>query len=97
VNIIAAISNMGDFFYTINFGMTNTEKFWYFLLKLITHLSSQDIHWRNNTIFMIDNARYHRSKAAMGNYKRFRIPIMLLGPYQFGMAPIEMMFSFIKQ
>ena len=46
---------------------------------------------------MLDNAPYHRSKYLMANYERMKMPIMFLGPYHFGMAPIELMFSYIKQ
>jgi hypothetical protein len=33
----------------------------------------------------------------MDNYRRLKLPIMFLGPYQFNMAPMELMFSYIKQ
>lgn len=34
-NIIAGISNKGDYYYTINFGQTNSLTIYNFLLKLI--------------------------------------------------------------
>jgi hypothetical protein len=62
VNIIAAASNKGEFFYTLNKGKTNSTTFTYFLVKLVDHLSLQDPTWREHTVIMIDNAPYHRSK-----------------------------------
>ena len=62
VNIIAAVSNRGDFFYTLNIGYTDSQTFFYFILKLEQALSAQDSHWRDDTVIVLDNAAYHRSK-----------------------------------
>ena len=32
----------------------------------------------------------------MGKYSELKVPIMFLGPYQFKLAPVELMFSYIK-
>ena len=32
----------------------------------------------------------------MEKYRDYGIPILFLGPYHFNMAPVEMMFAFIK-
>ena len=45
---------------------------------------------------MFDNAAYHRSNKIRQFYNDAHIPVMFLGPYQFGLAPVEMMFSYIK-
>lgn len=60
VNIIAAISNKGEFYYTVNQGKTNCLTFTLYLSKLVDHLELVDRKWRDNTIIMIDNAQYHR-------------------------------------
>jgi transposase len=77
--------------------MNNSEKVWWFLLKLCSFLQSQDQDWREKTVIMLDNAPYHRSLVMMNKYKQFKVPIMFLGPYQFSMAPVEKIFSFLKQ
>lgn len=97
VSIIGGASSKGDFYYTINVGMNNSERFWYFLLKLCIHLNTKDQNWRLKTLIVLDNAAYHRSRQMMDNYRRLKIPIMFLGPYQFSLAPMELMFSYIKQ
>jgi hypothetical protein len=38
INIIGGVSNKGDFYYTINIGTNNSEKVWFFILKLCSHL-----------------------------------------------------------
>ncbi len=45
---------------------------------------------------MLDNARYHRSHFILEKFQEFKLPILFLGPYHFSMAPVEFMFSFIK-
>lgn len=62
VSIIGGISNTGHFYYTINLGTNNAERFWYFLLKLCNHLNRKDNNWRLKTVIVFDNAPYHRSR-----------------------------------
>ena len=47
-------------------------------------------------MIVLDNAPYHRSGGMVAWYKELRLPIMFLGPYQYNMAPIELIFSNIK-
>lgn len=81
LNIIAAISNWGETFFTINQGKNNADTFLLFMIKLVTHLNLKSPGWRNNTIIMIDNAPYHRSGYVRQKLKELKVPIMFLGPY----------------
>ena len=96
LSIIAAVSTEGHFLYTINSGKNNSSTFQLFLIKLSNYLDTTNPNWRQNTIVMVDNAPYHRSKMMMEKYQKLRVPIMFLGPYQFKLAPVELMFSYIK-
>ena len=96
VSIIGGVSNRGELYYSINLGNNNKERFWYFLVKLCARLNQQDRNWRLKTIISFDNAPYHRSRWIIDKYETFRLPIMFLGPYQFSMAPMEMVFAYIK-
>ena len=81
MNLIIGVASSGELFYTVNHGRTNQTTFIYFLCKLVRYLDSQDINWRSYTIFMIDNAPYHRSQNIMSKYMDMKLPIMFLGPY----------------
>ena len=81
INIIAGISNRGNVYYTINRGKNNSKTFIAYLVKLIEHLDKENPYWRETTIFVFDNARYHRSSFIMNWYRALNIPIMFLGPY----------------
>jgi hypothetical protein len=68
VNIIAGISNRGEFYFTLNKGINNSMTFYYFILKLVTHLDNVDWNWRSWTVLLIDNAPYHRSNALLEKF-----------------------------
>ena len=81
LSIIAAVSSEGKFMFTINSGKNNINTFMLFLVKLSNYLDGSKPKWRQNTIIMIDNAPYHRSKFMMSKYELLKVPIMFLGPY----------------
>ena len=97
VNMIAAVTSAGGFYYTVNYGRTNSNTFFYFLMKVMNHLESISSTWRDEYIFLVDNASYHRSKDNMARYCTLGVPILFLGPYHFRLAPVELMFCYIKE
>jgi transposase len=96
VNIIAAIGSSGERMYSINKGKTNAITFLLFIVKLLSSLDQEDSNWRSNSLLLIDNAPYHRSKSVRNFLISNNVPVLFLGPYQFNMAPVEKFFSFIK-
>ena len=80
----------------MNQGRTNSETFWLFLMRLCLELNSADEHWRDNTIILLDNAPYHRSDYVRERLERYGIPTLFLGPYHYRGAPVEMLFSHVK-
>jgi len=79
--MIAAASSDGKLMFTINSGRNNSSTFLLFLIKLSDHLDQVNPNWRQNTIIMVDNAPYHRSKLIKEKYASLKIPLMYLGPY----------------
>ena len=96
MNLIIGVASTGELFYTVNHGRTNQTTFIYFLCKLVQVLDSQDLKWRSNTVILIDNAPYHRSRQIVSRYIDLKLPLMFLGPYHFKLAPAELMYSWIK-
>ena len=86
----------GEIWYTVNCGKTNSETFSLYLIKVCARLDSLDLHWRKTTVFMIDNAAYHRGVATQKVMDQLMIPVLYLGPYHFRMAPVEMLFNYVK-
>ena len=96
INIIAAMCSSGEVWYTVNCGKTNSDTFSLFLVKLCEHLDSTDVYWRKKTVLMLDNANYHRGVAIQKVMDQLRTPVLYLGPYHFRMAPVEMLFNYVK-
>jgi len=81
LSLIAAVSSEGKFMFTVNSGKNNSNTFMLFLIKLSNYLDSVNPKWRQNTVIMVDNAPYHRSKLMMEKYELLKVPLMFLGPY----------------
>ena len=96
VNLIAALTSDGEVLYTVNIGKTNSYTFGFFLTKLTSYLDAQDAQWRKTTVIMVDNANYHRGVPTLHQIESLKLPVLFLGPYHFRMAPVEMLFNYIK-
>jgi transposase len=96
-NIIAAISSNGEFYFTLNSGRNNSLTLLHFFVRLVRHFNLFRPRWRENTVFMLDNASYHKSEDIKKKFLELKLSVIYLGPYQFDMAPIENFFSYIKQ
>ena len=64
--------------------------------QLVRTLDNEDKNWWNYTIIMHDGAPYAQSGALMNVLKSLQIPYMILGPYSYNVAPIELLFGAIK-
>ena len=95
-NLIAGVSSHGDAYLSLNVGPNNSLTIALYMVSLVKQLDSEDRHWRESTLIVLDNATYHKSHLLREIYSRLRIPVLFLGPYHFEMAPVENFFSFIK-
>ena len=96
ISIVAAVASTGEVYFTLNKGPNNSLTVKLFLTKLIMALTSTDPDWRKNTVLLLDNARYHKSREMKKFYEGNHLPVAFLGPYHFEMAPVERLFSFMK-
>ena len=54
------------------------------------------INWRDTSTLLLDNASIHRAKDSLETYDDLGLPVMFLAPYSFKMAPVEKLFSYVK-
>ena len=47
-------------------------------------------------MILLDNAKYHTSSDTQEALMKLKIPYMFSGPYSYSTAPIELMFSGLK-
>jgi DDE superfamily endonuclease len=73
VSMIAAISNKGEFYFSINQGRNNSYTLLLFLIRLIKHFNRFKRNWRATTIFMLDNASYHKSDFIKQCFRELKI------------------------
>jgi transposase len=59
-------------------------------------LDKANPYWRNSTVILWDGASYHRAQGTLEMLERLRVPIMMLGPYSYDAAVIELFFSAFK-
>jgi transposase len=59
-------------------------------------LDARIIDWRSTSTLLFDNASIHRAKDSLLIYGELGLPVMFLAPYSFKMAPVEKLFSFVK-
>ena len=67
-----------------------------FMKYLIKELEKEDSDWRSQSIFLLDGARYHTSEDMRDYLKKMQVDVIYSGPYSYSAAPIEMLFSALK-
>jgi hypothetical protein len=67
-----------------------------FIAGLIEHLDEENINWRDETVIMWDGASYHQSTEMLEYMAAKQVPLMILGPYSYLIAPCELFFGLLK-
>ena len=95
--IIMSIFSNECWFAMISNATTNTQVFFYFLNRMIEWLIKNNKFGFKNINLILDNCPYHKSKEAIKNMQKLPIKIYFLPPYSPSLAPIELMFGWIKK
>ena len=95
--VLAALTTDGDVYFALTQTNTDSDVLMLFMKHLIRHLDVGRADWRNNTSFLLDNARYHASDAMKEYFRKMEVDVIYTGPYSFTSAPIEMLFSALKR
>ena len=61
LSLIAAVDTYGQVYFAISQSVVDSAVFSTFLVRFAAYLDAEDPHWRDNTVFTIDNAAYHKS------------------------------------
>ena len=75
---------------------TDHKTFCLFISKLAARLSADDKSWRDNTLLLIDGARYQTARESIRHMKALGFNIVVSAPYSFASAPVEYAFAFLK-
>ena len=61
ISVIVALSSRGELFMTLTQSNSNSSMMSVYFHHLAAKLDARDKNWREKTIFLMDNASYHRS------------------------------------
>ena len=67
-----------------------------FFVQLVKKLDEENKQRRKDTVILLDNARYHRSKEILTLLKELHIPVLFTGPHSYAAVPIELWFAAFK-
>ena len=97
VVLIAAVDSNGGVYMSFSQANTNAWTFQLFVEELVKVLELEDEHWKANTILLLDNATYHRSKVFVAYAKKENIPLLYASPVSPQLCPVERLFGWLKR
>ena len=97
VNCIVAVSSEGHVWMALTQCNTDENVFQMFLSYLTKAMTQKlGANWRDDVIFQIDGASYHRSVDTRRYIDHLRIKVVLSAPYSYAVAPAELWFASLK-
>ena len=75
VNLIVAVSSEGEIWAALTQCNTDTDVMMMFMNRLASVLSAEDSNWRENTVFSMDGAPYHKSCRVIFRHLGMRVAI----------------------
>ena len=67
-----------------------------FLIYLVKQLDLEIPSWREETIILLDGARYHTGSKIREYLRKLEIEVIWSAPYSYSTAPIELLFGALK-
>ena len=86
----------GEHHYSLVKGSHTAKSFTLFLTMLVRRLDVVRPDWREDSIFLVDNATIHGTPLVLKVAKQERIPLAYTAPASFSVLQIELVFSKIK-
>ena len=97
ITLIAALDSKGKVYASFLQANSDNVTFQLYLKELIKILDAEDKNWRRTTAFVWDGAGYHKAKEVLNLLKEQQVPVMMLGPYMYRGAPVELLFAALKK
>lgn len=94
--MIAALDTDGRVWFSLAHATTDSDVIMLFWRRLTYQLDIEGPGWREDTVFLWDNATYHTSAETQGVLRQLGLRVIFSGPYSYDAAPIETLFSQLK-
>jgi len=66
------------------------------LIHLVNQLDQERSNWRDDTVLLLDGARYHTGSEVREYLRKLELTVIWSGPYSYSTAPIETVFAALK-
>ena len=94
--LITALDTEGRVYFAVTHANTDSDVILSFMRRLDTMLSIETPDWKENSIVLLDGAKYHTSEQTRETLKKLQIPTIYSAPYSYSSAPIERLFGGFK-
>ena len=84
LSLIAALDSDGRLFYSLTHAITDTSIMKMFLSCLCKQLDREISNWKEDTVLLLDGAKYHTSEECQQFLRRLGVQTIYSGPYSYG-------------
>ena len=96
IAMIAALDTDGHIYYALTQANTDQNVMLIYLQYLVEQMDLERPDWRDDTVLLLDGARYHTGSAVREYLRKLEVQVIWSGPYSYSAAPIEMVFGALK-
>ena len=97
VTMITALDTNGEVYLSLLQSNSNSQVMELQIRQLVLQLDKQRKNWRDDTVIMLDNAKYHTSASMLNLLEGLNIPVLFTGPHSYAASPIELFFAEFKE
>ena len=90
------IDTKGEVYLSLLQSNSNSKVMVIFFQQLVKQLDKDRPNWRNNTVVLIDNARYHSSESTRKTFDSLDIPVLYTGTHSYSAVACELWFAAFK-
>ena len=96
LSLIAALDTEGRAYFSLTQVNTDQYVMLVFLRHLVKTLDQERPGWREETIILLDGARYHTGGDIREYLHKMQLQVIWSAPYSYSTAPIELLFGGLK-
>lgn len=96
ISVIAAIDTEGHTWLALTQANTDSNVLLTFLRSLMMRLDRELPGWQQDTVWLLDGARYHTSPEMRSHFEALDLPVIYTAPYSYSSSPIERLFAALK-
>ena len=87
--MIVALDSRGKVLVTLVQANSNSEIMAIYFNQLIQTLDADRPGWRQDHVWCLDNAPYHKSAATLKLLKEKQVPVIFTGPHSYDASPVS--------